>query len=217
MTRPVADSLTRLERWLAQHRPRYHQALLPGASAAELDDLQKKLGVPLPAELRVLLGWHNGQAESAGAFAESWLLMSAAAIAAAKPELDAGAAATGWQPALIPFLDDDQGDYLCLDSNQSTSQVCPDCGAPVKLRQSVRGYFLGCSRYPSCRHCRNVSPTAIESWGLTPVRSFWFGKKEHALVFPSLAAWLGEFVGAVERGEYVEDSERGHFLLRSGS
>jgi cell wall assembly regulator SMI1 len=168
-TRPIADSLARLERWLAQHRSRYHQALLPGASTAELDSLAKKLGVPLPADLRVLLAWHNGP-ESAGALVETWLFMGTATIATGKQELDADAATTGWQPAWVPFLDDDQGDYLCLDTSQP----------------------------------------------LSPLREFVFGKKEHPVIASSLAAWLADFVAALERGEYIEDPERGHFMRRSG-
>jgi cell wall assembly regulator SMI1 len=45
-----------------------------------------------------------------------------------------------------------------------------------------------------------------------PVREVWQGRKEHPAVAPSLAAWLGQFVAAVERGEYHEEPERGTFM-----
>jgi hypothetical protein len=37
---------------------------------------------------------------------------------------------------------------------------------------------------------------------------------ERPILAPSLAAWLEQFVTAVEHGEYVEDPERGLFMRR---
>ncbi len=161
-----AEVLSRLERWISRHRRRYHEGLLLGASAAELDALQADLRLPLPAELRALLAWHNGQSDDfVGNLEQNWNLMSAERIRDAKKELDADARRTGWQAAWVPFLDDDSGDYLCLDTTQPG----------------------------------------------TPVREFWQGRTEHAVVAPSLTAWLEDFVATVERGGYVQDSERGSF------
>jgi cell wall assembly regulator SMI1 len=116
--------LARLERWLARHRPRYHGALLPGATPADLDALQKKLGISLPADLRVLLAWHNGQRRDfTGAFEQDWRLMGTDRIAAATADLDADAASTGWRPVWVPFLDDDAGDYVCLDTGPAAVPV----------------------------------------------------------------------------------------------
>ena len=41
-------------------------------------------------------------------------------------------------------------------------ETCPDCGAPMKLRPSRRGYFLGCSKYPRCKGTREASPELLE-------------------------------------------------------
>jgi DNA topoisomerase-1 len=41
-------------------------------------------------------------------------------------------------------------------------ETCPDCGAPMKLRSSRRGYFLGCSKYPKCKGTREASPELLE-------------------------------------------------------
>jgi len=113
----MTTTLARLEKWLGQHRPRYLKSLRPGAAPADLDSLQSQLGVPLPADLRALLTWHNGQGdEPAGCFEESWNLMSTSEIAEAKRSLDTDGRQKGWQPGWIPCLDDDVGDYLCLDS-----------------------------------------------------------------------------------------------------
>jgi len=42
------------------------------------------------------------------------------------------------------------------------SETCPECGAPMKLRGSRRGYFLGCSKYPKCKGTREVPPEILE-------------------------------------------------------
>jgi DNA topoisomerase-1 len=42
------------------------------------------------------------------------------------------------------------------------NETCPDCGAPMKLRPSRRGYFLGCSKYPKCRGTREAPAELLE-------------------------------------------------------
>jgi DNA topoisomerase-1 len=42
------------------------------------------------------------------------------------------------------------------------TETCPECGSPMKLRASRRGYFLGCSKYPKCRGTREPSPELLE-------------------------------------------------------
>jgi cell wall assembly regulator SMI1 len=48
-----------------------------------------------------------------------------------------------------------------------------------------------------------------------PVLIYWMGEKTEELA-PSLEAWLGDFVTAVEAGKYHEDPERGTFQRQSG-
>lgn len=45
-----------------------------------------------------------------------------------------------------------------------------------------------------------------------PVRAFWLGQAEHAVIAPTLQAWLADFVDNLEKGNYHEDPERGVFL-----
>jgi cell wall assembly regulator SMI1 len=123
-TKPsCTELLQRLERWLAKHRRRYRAGLRPGASAADLDTLQAELGRPLPADLRTLLAWHDGQNDDfIGHFESDWDLLSVDGIRAAKKELDAEKP-TGWQTSFIPVLADDMGDYFCLDADQPAAPV----------------------------------------------------------------------------------------------
>jgi len=126
----LPDLLRRLQTWLAKHRPRLAAALNPGATPTQLGAFEAAIRIKLPQPLRELLAWHNGQRPGfVGGFERDWLLMSTQTIAAAKPDLDADAATTGWQKSWLPVFDDDAGDYLCLDTS---SPECP-----------VRAFYLG--------------------------------------------------------------------------
>ncbi len=36
--------------------------------------------------------------------------------------------------------------------------ACPDCGAPMRLRESKHGLFYGCTRYPECKGTHGAHP-----------------------------------------------------------
>ena len=40
----------------------------------------------------------------------------------------------------------------------ATDRNCPDCGAKLVVRTGRRGQFLGCSKYPECRHTEDLPP-----------------------------------------------------------
>jgi cell wall assembly regulator SMI1 len=107
--------LARLDQWLNTHRERFQQALRAGATGRECDELAAVVGRPLPEELRALLMWHNGQnPDVPGSFEDNWILMSTEEITDAKKELDAESH-EGWRKNWLPFLDNDSGDYRCVD------------------------------------------------------------------------------------------------------
>jgi cell wall assembly regulator SMI1 len=111
----LKELLGRVDHWLSAHRQRFQKALQSGASSADLDALSAAVGKAAPEDLRTWLSWHNGQsADVPGAFEGSWNLMSAQGMAEAKKELDAQPH-EGWQKDWLPFLEDDNGNYLCLD------------------------------------------------------------------------------------------------------
>ncbi len=37
-------------------------------------------------------------------------------------------------------------------------ETCPECGGPMAVRQSRRGPFLGCKKYPKCKGTREATP-----------------------------------------------------------
>jgi cell wall assembly regulator SMI1 len=116
--------LTRFDKWLAKNRSRFYKNLQARATPADLAALEKALGQPVPASLRDLLAWHNGQGEDyAGYFKDHWLLMDCAGIVAAKTDLDATGGDYGWKKEWLPFMDDDGGNFLVLDSSQQEPPV----------------------------------------------------------------------------------------------
>ena len=42
------------------------------------------------------------------------------------------------------------------------TETCPECGGPMKLRRSRRGFFLGCAKFPKCRGTREAPPEVLE-------------------------------------------------------
>jgi cell wall assembly regulator SMI1 len=124
---PAAGDLkslfARLDRWLANHRSGYHQGLASGATAEQLAGLEEALGMKLPAELRTLLEWHNGQTpDLVGAFRESFRLLGTEEIAQEYRD-QVGRHGDLWDKGWIPFLADDQGDFVCVDVGQKGEPV----------------------------------------------------------------------------------------------
>jgi DNA topoisomerase-1 len=42
------------------------------------------------------------------------------------------------------------------------SESCPECGGPMAVRQSRRGPFLGCKKFPKCKGTREATPEILE-------------------------------------------------------
>jgi cell wall assembly regulator SMI1 len=112
----MAPLLARLDKLLTAHRAHYHKGLLPGATPADIDHLEKETGCLVTEELRAFLAWHNGQSQdTVGALEGRWIPLSTREIAETKKERDANPT-DGWQDKWIPFLDDDRGNYLAVDT-----------------------------------------------------------------------------------------------------
>src|SRR5690349_12215010 len=58
----MTNSLSRIDHWLAKRRPDYYRGLRPGATVADLDAVEQRLGLSLPTAFRELYAWRNGQA-----------------------------------------------------------------------------------------------------------------------------------------------------------
>jgi len=115
----LAGLLKRLDAWLKKNRKNYWKGLNAGATAKDLSALEKELGFAVPDDLAALLRWHNGQDDDTpGAFVDEWRLMSAEQIATAKHDLD-GAGEKAWRDGFVPFLENDRGDCVVVDTKSS--------------------------------------------------------------------------------------------------
>jgi len=136
--------LDRLAKWLRQHRQGMLDGLSPGASPEELDAFQARLGVAVPASLRTLLAWHNGQKDDAlGGFEQDWRLMSTTQIEQARQELQEDPPSQAAAAAWLPIFEDGSGSYLFLDTSTTP--------APV------RAYWVGQAEQP-------VVDPSLEAW-----------------------------------------------------
>jgi DNA topoisomerase-1 len=45
------------------------------------------------------------------------------------------------------------------------TEVCPECGSAMKLRQGRGNWFLGCSKYPKCRGTLEATPELLDKAG----------------------------------------------------
>jgi cell wall assembly regulator SMI1 len=111
-----------LERWLAENRPVYHSGLRPGASEKRLMALERDLGRNLPAGLRALYRWHDGQSPDCPlALQHDWTFMPLDDVCVARAALaqlaDEGEfpESNWWSSSWVPFLDNGRGDHLCVD------------------------------------------------------------------------------------------------------
>ncbi|MEU1146122.1 SMI1/KNR4 family protein [Streptomyces sp. NPDC005863] len=115
--RQIEDAWQRIESWLERNAPATFASLLPGASEAELDELQASLGVRLPVGLRAL--WSRragvGPESTPGFMPRESVLMSFEVVRLVYQEQlslhqrkaqrkTAGAEeVTGWRPSWVPF------------------------------------------------------------------------------------------------------------------
>jgi DNA topoisomerase-1 len=40
-------------------------------------------------------------------------------------------------------------------------ETCEDCGGPMLVRRSRRGFFLGCAKYPECKGTRQPGEATL--------------------------------------------------------
>ena len=57
----------------------------------------------------------------------------------------------------------EKAEIITDPSNVHLEKVCPECGARMKFKQGKYGEFLGCSRYPECKHSAKIPIIGIVS------------------------------------------------------
>jgi cell wall assembly regulator SMI1/predicted DNA-binding WGR domain protein len=130
----VADAWAWIEGWLAKNSPKALATLGPPATEEQLADLEKRLGMVLPPDLRASLRIHNGQelAESGPVgLMNGWSLLDCDGIAGWSKTMarlldsgnfkgwevegKGGVKSEWWNKGWIAVLEGGGGDCLCLD------------------------------------------------------------------------------------------------------
>jgi cell wall assembly regulator SMI1 len=152
---PVMPALLeRLERYLRLYRAEYYEWLRPGVAERELTSLERDLGRNLPPGIRELYRWHDGQdAECNLAFQYDFMFMPLQQVqvvwAAISQLLDSGEfpEANWWSKAWLPFLDNGEGNHLCVDLDGAFG------GMPGQVLAFYHDY-----------ECRNIEYPSLEKW-----------------------------------------------------
>lgn len=117
----IQETISRLEAHLEATRADYCTCLKPALSDADLDRLEKQHQMKLPADLRALYQWKNGQHDSCfDAFVNN------STFVPLEEALDTAAELTSmigtdfetenwWNAQWIPIFHNGGGDYICYD------------------------------------------------------------------------------------------------------
>jgi cell wall assembly regulator SMI1 len=129
----VRGQWKRIDTWLAAHAPPLAEDLRPPASAAQIAQAERAIGVTFPEELRASLEIHDGQNARGDGALGRWLALSCTKMKELNDELigrmrsswcgddgiiaDPGLRARAWHEAWIPFATDPIGDALAVDAD----------------------------------------------------------------------------------------------------
>lgn len=130
----LTEVLSRLEAWYAHYLPAVHATLRPGVTEAELNAFEARTGLSLPADVRALYRWHDGQNWSVGGvlglafmpldeMEHDWAMWKDIAVndASMNVEIETVSHPTGAireqyaSPGWLPFLSDGGGNFVGID------------------------------------------------------------------------------------------------------
>jgi cell wall assembly regulator SMI1 len=126
-------AITRIDHWLAQHRPDYYAQLQPGVDASALDAFESRFSLPLPSAFRELYQWRNGQRlDCSDSLQGNWTFEPLEEVSERKDMLDGMIGydfddPKYWRRGWVPFLHNGGGSHLCVDL------AAEDGGAPGQL------------------------------------------------------------------------------------
>ena len=173
----------RIEAWLAANAPPVLASLQAGASAEEIGQLERVLGVTLPDDVKASYRIHDGQGEGSAGLTEEGDLLPLAQIARAWSSWQQLAVAGSfdmaesqpsgpiktqwWNLRWIPFTHDGSGNHLCLDLDPAPG------GTPGQ------------------------------------VITMWHDDARRKIVAASFSLWLAHFADQLEAGDYAYSESDG--------
>jgi cell wall assembly regulator SMI1 len=114
--------LNKLDDHIRTKRSSYYACLQPGLTIEEISTLEQEFGIQLPADIKSLYQWKNGQQEDCyEAFVNNSMFLPL------KNALESGRELTDmigsdfelenwWNTAWIPLFDNGGGDHICYDT-----------------------------------------------------------------------------------------------------
>jgi cell wall assembly regulator SMI1 len=149
---PMSELLPRLDALLRERRPGYYAALRPGLTDLEWDAFRSRLGLDVPAALRALYQWKDGQrGDCYENIHGNYMFVPAESVLETKRICDGMIGSDfdrpgWWEPTWVPFLDNGGGDNLCLDVAGAYG------GRPGQLVEFWHDREKRGIRYPSLEH-----------------------------------------------------------------
>jgi cell wall assembly regulator SMI1 len=177
----------KLERWLEEHAAHLLDELNPGALPADIANLEKAIGTPLPSAFRDFYKVHNGQEPGEGLveteellsterILEEWRvwkdLLDNGNFHGTHSEPEEGVKNDWWNPLWIPITYDGSGNHYCIDLDP----------APGGRKGQI-----------------------IRMWHDAP---------ERPIIADSFHAWIDDYIGQLIKGEYIYSAEWGGIIHR---
>jgi len=149
------DLIKRLDQWLNRYMLGYYNRLEPGLNPRKLSALESRLGNKLPAEMRDLLKWRNGQSTTNfDSIYYNYMLIGSDEIVEtveennelAKREEGEFKSKNWWSSQWVPFIGNGAGDYYCIDFAGSFN------GVPGQIIEYNHDYEGRTIHFRSFRH-----------------------------------------------------------------
>src|SRR4051812_12366398 len=162
----MLEAITRVDRWLAAHRPDYYARLQPGVSDPALDAVESRFSLRLPIAFRELYRWRNGQQpDDSKSLEQNWMFCALEEITDTKDMLDGMIGydfedPRYWRRGWVPFLSNGGGSYLCVDL------AAEDGGTPGQLVEFWKADQDRPVAYPSVEAWLNGVADSMEQGAL---------------------------------------------------
>lgn len=178
-----------IEAWLAANAPAIAAGLNPPASARELADTERFLGVQFPEDVRAGYLRHNGQTQDSPWMLDGWELLCLERI---RDEWKV------WKDLL------DGGDFAGIQSDADGLAVRNDWWSPAWIPLTYSG--------SGDHHCLDLAPGPQGRPG--QIIQMWHDDGARPVVAVSFEAWLSDFADGLEAGEFVLSDEYGGLCHR---
>ncbi len=187
----ISEAWDRILKWLGVHAPKTLDTLNPGASSAEIDEIERFLQIQLPEDVREFYRICNGQHTKTCAMLPRFYYLLSLREMREQWELEMRVLAE--DPQLSEEVPFDQYSEIV----QSASPKVRACYWHVKWIPIA--YCLTGDLY-----CVDLAPTAQGQHG--QIIEFWHDADTRDLIAPSLSDFLSTYAADLERDRYVYDS-----------